>query len=171
FWQRCLGNPKPARVQDGRRDFSQIDFRNYRRPDGRDIIHAKHVNRGSANDPGMLAIESSQDIGEQRCQVRRENANQLAFWSRGIQERTEQIKNCALMSSGQLLPHFRQRSKRRVIGSRENKSAAEPFDTLAQIIRLEIRSEEHTSELQSLRHLVCRLLLEKKKNKTQTNKQ
>src|SRR5438045_5506852 len=27
------------------------------------------------------------------------------------------------------------------------------------------RSEEHTSELQSLRHLVCRLLLEKKKSK------
>src|SRR5258705_8850320 len=29
------------------------------------------------------------------------------------------------------------------------------------------RSEEHTSELQSLRHLVCRLLLEKKKNAKQ----
>src|SRR5258705_10143159 len=29
----------------------------------------------------------------------------------------------------------------------------------------EERSEEHTSELQSLRHLVCRLLLEKKKKK------
>src|SRR6195952_5466565 len=28
---------------------------------------------------------------------------------------------------------------------------------------LEVRSGEHTSELQSLRHLVCRLLLEKKK--------
>src|SRR5205814_8904976 len=28
------------------------------------------------------------------------------------------------------------------------------------------RSEEHTSELQSLRHLVCRLLLEKKNKKT-----
>src|ERR1035438_10787181 len=28
------------------------------------------------------------------------------------------------------------------------------------------RSEEHTSELQSLRHLVCRLLLEKKKQTT-----
>src|SRR5436853_3032857 len=27
-----------------------------------------------------------------------------------------------------------------------------------------LRSEEHTSELQSLRHLVCRLLLEKKKS-------
>src|SRR5262245_62307628 len=31
--------------------------------------------------------------------------------------------------------------------------------------RARVRSEEHTSELQSLRHLVCRLLLEKKKNK------
>src|SRR5205814_3706126 len=29
-----------------------------------------------------------------------------------------------------------------------------------------LRSEEHTSELQSLRHLVCRLLLEKKKTQT-----
>src|SRR5437899_5107669 len=31
------------------------------------------------------------------------------------------------------------------------------------------RSEEHTSELQSLRHLVCRLLLEKKKKTKNTN--
>src|SRR5262245_66477534 len=35
------------------------------------------------------------------------------------------------------------------------------FSTLAE--SLTYRSEEHTSELQSLRHLVCRLLLEKKK--------
>src|SRR5262245_63267620 len=33
--------------------------------------------------------------------------------------------------------------------------------TLCRVIN---RSEEHTSELQSLRHLVCRLLLEKKKH-------
>src|SRR2546425_5395832 len=33
--------------------------------------------------------------------------------------------------------------------------------------RAEPRSEEHTSELQSLAYLVCRLLLEKKKNKTE----
>src|SRR3712207_8626225 len=31
------------------------------------------------------------------------------------------------------------------------------------------RSEEHTSELQSRQYLVCRLLLEKKKNKISTN--
>src|SRR5258705_4232187 len=35
-----------------------------------------------------------------------------------------------------------------------------------QVARL--RSEEHTSELQSLRHLVCRLLLEKKKKPAST---
>src|SRR2546422_3986859 len=32
------------------------------------------------------------------------------------------------------------------------------------------RSEEHTSELQSRLHLVCRLLLEKKKKQNKTNK-
>src|SRR5205823_14986871 len=32
-------------------------------------------------------------------------------------------------------------------------------------VRIRDRSEEHTSELQSLAYLVCRLLLEKKKNK------
>src|SRR5258705_1326324 len=34
---------------------------------------------------------------------------------------------------------------------------------------IENRSEEHTSELQSLRHLVCRLLLEKKKRMCKTD--
>src|SRR5437763_7258190 len=35
--------------------------------------------------------------------------------------------------------------------------------------RFESRSEEHTSELQSPMYLVCRLLLEKKKNKSAGN--
>src|SRR2546429_6286993 len=33
----------------------------------------------------------------------------------------------------------------------------------------QVRSEEHTSELQSRLHLVCRLLLEKKKKRRKTN--
>src|SRR5258708_17889990 len=33
-----------------------------------------------------------------------------------------------------------------------------------------VRSEEHTSELQSPDHLVCRLLLEKKKNEYKTSR-
>src|SRR5712672_4263702 len=36
--------------------------------------------------------------------------------------------------------------------------------------RQNLRSEEHTSELQSLAYLVCRLLLEKKKEKQETHK-
>src|SRR3712207_7825483 len=34
-------------------------------------------------------------------------------------------------------------------------------------VELEVRSEEHTSELQSRQYLVCRLLLEKKKTNTE----
>src|SRR5207244_8789247 len=40
---------------------------------------------------------------------------------------------------------------------------------VVQVLRFD-RSEEHTSELQSPDHIVCRLLLEKKKYKTQTHK-
>src|SRR5689334_24834220 len=45
--------------------------------------------------------------------------------------------------------------------------ARQSFNAQAWMFRynLDIRSEEHTSELQSQFHLVCRLLLEKKKKK------
>src|SRR5262245_64720241 len=43
--------------------------------------------------------------------------------------------------------------------------AGETEDLRRPVEAEEGRSEEHTSELQSLRHLVCRLLLEKKKIK------
>src|SRR3712207_8077621 len=46
-------------------------------------------------------------------------------------------------------------------------SVAESFNKklIAEVEKLKTRSEEHTSELQSRQYLVCRLLLEKKKNK------
>src|SRR5258708_24810919 len=40
---------------------------------------------------------------------------------------------------------------------------------IAALQEMEGRSEEHTSELQSPDHLVCRLLLEKKKKETSNN--
>src|SRR5262245_65935105 len=40
---------------------------------------------------------------------------------------------------------------------------AQPAPIAVVVPATRFRSEEHTSELQSLRHLVCRLLLEKKK--------
>src|SRR2546429_8368772 len=50
-----------------------------------------------------------------------------------------------------------------VVGAKNNGIAA--FHVKAQLIiaLADLRSEEHTSELQSRLHLVCRLLLEKKK--------
>src|SRR2546425_6198103 len=45
-----------------------------------------------------------------------------------------------------------------------NPGARELLNELPSLIWLS-RSEEHTSELQSLAYLVCRLLLEKKKNR------
>src|SRR2546422_1619759 len=49
-----------------------------------------------------------------------------------------------------------------------NSVLQENWRDLKEILRQVRRSEEHTSELQSRLHLVCRLLLEKKKKKTNT---
>src|SRR5690554_7689649 len=53
-------------------------------------------------------------------------------------------------------------SQKLVVGSRVR------VYTTAAIKKASQRSEEHTSELQSRPHLVCRLLLEKKKTQTNT---
>src|SRR5258708_21886907 len=45
-----------------------------------------------------------------------------------------------------------------------------PLAVLSHMLAIGQRSEEHTSELQSPDHLVCRLLLEKKKMQIQLNK-
>src|SRR5438876_8959526 len=69
------------------------------------------------------------------------------------------------------LANARARGKAR--GSRRSGAKAESenhsrrnsaiFDMGRSVARVRLRSEEHTSELQSPVHLVCRLLLEKKK--------
>src|SRR5262245_27413385 len=48
-------------------------------------------------------------------------------------------------------------------GRAEDRFSLRSTHLLVQNIHQSLRSEEHTSELQSLRHLVCRLLLEKNK--------
>src|SRR5229473_4113278 len=61
----------------------------------------------------------------------------------------------------------------RVADGTYNSPSASVTDTGGRIVIAgqHVRSEEHTSELQSLAYLVCRLLLEKKKKKIQrTNK-
>src|SRR3989442_4792502 len=48
-------------------------------------------------------------------------------------------------------------------GSMPDEADALPTSRIVRWVALAVRSEEHTSELQSRPHLVCRLLLEKKK--------
>src|SRR5438477_12930141 len=67
---------------------------------------------------------------------------------------------------------FRSAPPHRPPGSRTRRGTApgvqQPSQDALQLA--EQRSEEHTSELQSHVNLVCRLLLEKKKNKTKNHK-
>src|SRR5438874_5694799 len=63
-----------------------------------------------------------------------------------------------------------QRGQGRVHGhatprSGQNPGRAHPLLRFEQYVERRLRSEEHTSELQSRRDLVCRLLLEKKKKR------
>src|SRR2546425_9110680 len=69
--------------------------------------------------------------------------------------------------------HFigvRRAALRQIIRASQNRKAAADGDCrksgVEQILAGDDRSEEHTSELQSLAYLVCRLLLEKKKHST-----
>src|SRR5205823_2200662 len=67
-----------------------------------------------------------------------------------------------------LVPHHvvgqlaNQRLRREVVDEPKRRQR----EALDQDLHPEVRSEEHTSELQSLAYLVCRLLLEKKKSNT-----
>src|SRR5687768_18363252 len=64
-------------------------------------------------------------------------------------------------------PESEPRRKRRDDGAADENAAAEhgPGTSALTTAGSGVRSEEHTSELQSRLHLVCRLLLEKKKKK------
>src|SRR3712207_8119812 len=53
----------------------------------------------------------------------------------------------------------------RLPGGREQRLAPDRQGQAGRAAAEQVRSEEHTSELQSRQYLVCRLLLEKKKNK------
>src|SRR5689334_24744482 len=59
---------------------------------------------------------------------------------------------------------------RRRAGQRTRGGCAKCLHHESKVPPLQLRSEEHTSELQSQFHLVCRLLLEKKKKKKKQKK-
>src|ERR1041385_8398809 len=84
----------------------------------------------------LHAKYSSLTLGEDPSGKSRRSISKKPSLSQRVGEGNE----CPLKSSGNRMPRLSERS-----------------------VKYEIRSEEHTSELQSRLHLVCRLLLEKKK--------
>src|SRR2546430_8757440 len=100
-----------------------------------------------------LQLETREDMD--RLVVRTENST---YEITVISARAGEI----LIRGGRFFPEF---TPARLAGS----SLGGSFLKLRGIyvgFNLEVRSEEHTSELQSQSNLVCRLLLEKKKNHT-----
>src|SRR5258707_10219400 len=69
--------------------------------------------------------------------------------------------NCGAILAGGAIPRSHRHRVRKDVGERLGDADVEP---------LCIRSEEHTSELQSRQYLVCRLLLEKKKKNQEPNR-
>src|SRR3712207_4915367 len=61
---------------------------------------------------------------------------------------------------------FKDLSRQALLGTARRIRPAFVYSPLREIETYRTRSEEHTSELQSRQYLVCRLLLEKKKNTT-----
>src|SRR5205809_4247068 len=65
--------------------------------------------------------------------------------------------------------HRRDRRKEATLATTTAETIPAAAGWLDPFLEMWRRSEEHTSELQSRLHLVCRLLLEKKKNKTRSH--
>src|SRR5262245_64148088 len=72
-----------------------------------------------------------------------------------------------ILARGQIVDRNRHALEVELFAANHHLTLAEAVLQVA-IAQIEGRSEEHTSELQSLRHLVCRLLLEKKKQTMNT---
>src|SRR2546425_5112910 len=77
--------------------------------------------------------------------------------------------NGTVVNGNPIKKHFLQNNDVVELGKYKLKFVGEPAPSVG-AEKADFRSEEHTSELQSLAYLVCRLLLEKKKKKTLTTR-
>src|SRR2546422_10801145 len=106
---------------------------------------------------------------EARTRDRRGGRTDGGNWHR---TRFERLKSCDQLALNRLLfPTItaRQDEQRNVVWAELSESRSRlNGETAHRLNGVVARSEEHTSELQSRLHLVCRLLLEKKKKKITT---
>src|SRR5438874_4589866 len=107
-------------------------------------------------------------VGSEPRTARRRKAGRISFWPESASSlttaRCTSLFGCPSMArmSGCTSPAFAIRKSK--------EKASYVFSRLSPVRRRTKRSEEHTSELQSRRDLVCRLLLEKKKKKKKKNR-
>src|ERR1039458_3116877 len=112
--------------------------------------------------PGGLAggrVQTHAGHRPLRRRVRRENLLNLQVGDLGFDLRLELVGGAPELGKklSSLTSHLRQ-----LLRPKKNEHQEEQENRVGKTHGH--RSEEHTSELQSLRHLVCRLLLEKKKH-------
>src|SRR2546422_5568832 len=93
------------------------------------------------------------------CTRSRPPSARVAAWAASAQTTPEIVPASVLCNPGTPPPAATAQARPTSTGQSDRFTLA-----ISEIAR--VRSEEHTSELQSRLHLVCRLLLEKKKKKT-----
>src|SRR2546425_9722648 len=74
-------------------------------------------------------------------------------------------RRARLFGLGQYRPELRRLARLQLDGAILFEQVTNALKLVGEQYLARVRSEEHTSELQSLAYLVCRLLLEKKKKK------
>src|SRR3712207_8285842 len=97
--------------------------------------------------------------------IRRPPRSTLFPYTTLFRSRREQQPTPALVDVEGLLAHRVAREHEPLplaVPEREGEHAAQVFDAIQTVLGVGVRSEEHTSELQSRQYLVCRLLLDKK---------
>src|SRR5712672_1581240 len=118
-----------------------------------------------------VQIRPDEEIGRHQRQYREADADHAGAEAEGPAARVSGVERAQFLEQPHGVPPTRRR-----LGLTATSSSSPLLTTwlASSTKRLPMvlpRSEEHTSELQSLAYLVCRLLLEKKKKKKQTNRQ
>src|SRR5690554_479794 len=110
-------------------------------------------------------IEMAIQKKSQRCSFKKSSSSFMAWFAGPFRPQTDEVRT----SKRPLLPAALEKLGedkllRKLFAFGEGRRTHRSFLLLLAAGRSSDRSEEHTSELQSRPHLVCRLLLEKKKN-------
>ena len=126
------------------------------------ILHArKAILKGLTPKQNLNIPKLNYDIV---YEVKKENPDLEIIINGGI-SKIEEIKNHLKICNGVMIGRVIYQNPYFLVDIEKEIFNVKNYPTREEIVKELLRSEEHTSELQSLVNLVCRLLLEKKKYK------